>query len=388
MDEMTATTTTADTVPEAEGASFMLVRQEEDDYDTEIKGFTVLAPTSGHHNNAHQNDKDEKIAGRPIGLPSKRHNSNVVSEQEVETKPITIKDKVVPISAPAHSRTSPAGHGHGYRATPDSFSMGDTGNQGYYSHVVPSSPYLPGARGSQYISTGHSSGYRSSHIGPQYPHPQMQHQPRHYGNVHQSPRYGSARSQESPQPPPQQTLIHQVNAGRRPTLDNLDPNEKTQVNTPEELLEHCCQFPACYDPLYELCIDTCRKCETDFPVTSWLPCPSLLNIPDCTSDGLSRLGRLPLACYPDIGPFANIVPVSTVVRSALYQDQSGLLPSLVMGRDGSGGVGGSVASASDREQAYRSSMQKKNKKTCSARGLCHSDTEGKTRIFGRRRKND
>ena len=31
-----------------------------------------------------------------------------------------------------------------------------------------------------------------------------------------------------------------------------------QVNTPEELLEHCCQFPACYDPLYELCIDTCR----------------------------------------------------------------------------------------------------------------------------------
>ena len=67
--------------------------------------------------------------------------------------------------------------------------------------------------------------------------------------------------------------------------------------------------------------------------------------------------------------------------------QSGLLPSsLVMGRDGSGGVGG--GSASDREQAYRRSMQKKNKKTCSARGLCHSDTEGKTRIFGRRRKND
>ena len=65
-----------------------------------------------------------------------------------------------------------------------------------------------------------------------------------------------------------------------------------------------------------------RKCETDYPVTSWLPCPPLLNIPDCTSDALSRPGRLPLACYPDIGPFANIVPVSTIMRPApaFYQE--------------------------------------------------------------------
>ena len=41
------------------------------------------------------------------------------------------------------------------------------------------------------------------------------------------------------------------------------------MNTPEELLEYCCGFPACYDPLYELCVDTCRKCETSYPVTSY-----------------------------------------------------------------------------------------------------------------------
>ena len=43
-----------------------------------------------------------------------------------------------------------------------------------------------------------------------------------------------------------------------------------------------------------------------------------------STDGLSRLGRLPLACYPDIGPFANIVPVSTVVRSSFFQDEVSL----------------------------------------------------------------
>ena len=56
-----------------------------------------------------------------------------------------------------------------------------------------------------------------------------------------------------------------------------------------------------------------------YPVTSWLPCPPLLNIPDCTSNSLSAAGRLSLACYPDIGPFANIMPISQVMRmSAAY----------------------------------------------------------------------
>ena len=45
----------------------------------------------------------------------------------------------------------------------------------------------------------------------------------------------------------------------RPTLGDLSQEEAAIVNTPEQLLKHCCQFPACYDPLYELCIDTCRQ---------------------------------------------------------------------------------------------------------------------------------
>ena len=78
----------------------------------------------------------------------------------------------------------------------------------------------------------------------------------------------------------------------RPTLDSLASYAQAQgktVTTPEDLLNMCCQFPACYDPLYELCIDTCRKCETVYPVPSWLPCPPLLNIPDCTSPNLSYM---------------------------------------------------------------------------------------------------
>lgn len=80
----------------------------------------------------------------------------------------------------------------------------------------------------------------------------------------------------------------------RPTLDSLSSYAASQgktVTTPADLLDMCCQFPACYDPLYELCIDTCRKCETVYPVTSWLPCPPLLNIPDCTSPNLSYMVR-------------------------------------------------------------------------------------------------
>lgn len=117
-------------------------------------------------------------------------------------------------------------------------------------------------------------------------------------------------------------FYHPQRMHHRPTLTDLTPDEASTVNTPEELLAYCCQFPACYDPLYELCIDTCRKCETVYPVTSWLPCPPLLNIPDCTSSSLSAQGRLPLACYPDIGPFANILPVSAVMKVPTYYNVS------------------------------------------------------------------
>ena len=48
-----------------------------------------------------------------------------------------------------------------------------------------------------------------------------------------------------------------ISRNDRPVLGNL-AQYSDSVTTPEELLDLCCQYPACYDPLYELCIDTCR----------------------------------------------------------------------------------------------------------------------------------
>ena len=95
---------------------------------------------------------------------------------------------------------------------------------------------------------------------------------------------------------------NQAAQNQRPTIESLSSYAASQgksVTTPEELLDMCCQFPACYDPLYELCIDTCRKCETVYPVTSWLPCPPLLNIPDCTSPNLSWMvsSEIFISCF-------------------------------------------------------------------------------------------
>ena len=86
----------------------------------------------------------------------------------------------------------------------------------------------------------------------------------------------------------------------------------------------CCQWAACYDPVYHMCVDTCppeRKCQAEqkrsfrrSPIhysnnaflpesnensvrqTQWVPCPAYLTMPDCTSVASS----LPLECYPDI----------------------------------------------------------------------------------------
>ena len=91
------------------------------------------------------------------------------------------------------------------------------------------------------------------------------------------------------------------------------------MTTPQQLLDHCCRFPACYDPLYQLCLDTCRKCEADFPVTSWLPCPPLLNIPDCTSDSLSAAGRQVCMRFTS---YATYIPIMT----AKLQVAPGVLP--------------------------------------------------------------
>ncbi|TRY72366.1 hypothetical protein TCAL_14886 [Tigriopus californicus] len=167
---------------------------------------------------------------------------------------------------------------------------------------------------------------------------------------------------------------HPQRMHHRPTLTDLTPDEASTVNTPEELLAYCCQFPACYDPLYELCIDTCRKCETVYPVTSWLPCPPLLNIPDCTSSSLSAQGRLPLACYPDIGPFANILPVSAVMKVPTYYNPSGRHSS----GNGNGGQHDMLLQHArnpmESEQMYRKTMQKRNKKQCNHHyGICISE---------------
>jgi len=146
----------------------------------------------------------------------------------------------------------------------------------------------------------------------------------------------------------------------RPTLDSLNSYAASQgreVTTPQELLEMCCQFPACYDPLYQLCIDTCRKCETVYPVTSWLPCPPLLNIPDCTSPNLSWMGSLPLVCYPDIGPFGNIIPLNSI--SAASRNY------------GSGKAAGRAGESV--EQSYRISIRSQNMKQCTESGICRSE---------------
>ena len=117
----------------------------------------------------------------------------------------------------------------------------------------------------------------------------------------QSQRHGaSLQSYTRPGPGGLDILGYGKGSDIRPTLDSLAQYAASQgksVTTPEDLLDMCCQFPACYDPLYELCIDTCRKCETVYPVTSWLPCPPLLNIPDCTSPNLSYMVSILVASF-------------------------------------------------------------------------------------------
>ncbi len=48
-----------------------------------------------------------------------------------------------------------------------------------------------------------------------------------------------------------------------------------------------------FNPIWTHSLLLFRKCESVYPVTSWLPCPPLLNIPDCTSPALSYAVRRP-----------------------------------------------------------------------------------------------
>ena len=84
----------------------------------------------------------------------------------------------------------------------------------------------------------------------------------------------------------------------------------------------CCQYPACYDSIYNLCIDTCllppsaSGCASSsiskLKFTAWLPCPARLNLPECSATSLSHLGKLPLECYPDI---PEVLPMHFLARA-------------------------------------------------------------------------
>ena len=82
----------------------------------------------------------------------------------------------------------------------------------------------------------------------------------------------------------------------------------------------CCHFPACFDPIYELCIDTCQKMDcgsNSAKKTGWAVCPASLSLPDCGSDSLSPMGKLPLECYPDI---PEILPgLALMPRNGFFQ---------------------------------------------------------------------
>jgi len=162
-------------------------------------------------------------------------------------------------------------------------------------------------------------------------------------------------------------ILGSSDMNERPTLGSL-AQYGDSVTTPEELLDMCCQYPACYDPLYDLCIDTCRKCETVYPVTSWLPCPPLLNIPDCTSPNLSYAGSLPLACYPDIGPFGNIIPLESILAASRSYS--------------TGRHGGSGAVSVHSGQAYRRTIRDGNVKVCAGNGICRRSGEKSGSIWG------
>ena len=84
-------------------------------------------------------------------------------------------------------------------------------------------------------------------------------------NQHHTPPYAATLGDRQPieqdewQEEQLHNYHHQSEIQHRPTLGDLSEGEAAIVNTPEQLLKYCCQFPACYDPLYELCIDTCRQ---------------------------------------------------------------------------------------------------------------------------------
>ena len=72
-------------------------------------------------------------------------------------------------------------------------------------------------------------------------------------------------------------------------------------------------------------------------------------------------------CYPDIGPFGNIIPLDTISTASATFGQQG-------GPGARGGLGGG--------QAYRQAIRQSNKKLCSDRGICHSESGVGGSIWG------
>ena len=77
----------------------------------------------------------------------------------------------------------------------------------------------------------------------------------------------------------------------------------------------------------------------------------------------SLQGSLPLVCYPDIGPFGNVIPLESISHAS---------QSYGFGQAGrAGGAGGAVEA---QGQAYREAIRSRNRKQCSDRGICHSES--------------
>ena len=75
-------------------------------------------------------------------------------------------------------------------------------------------------------------------------------------------------------------------------------------------------------------------------------------------------GPLPLVCYPDIGPFGNIIPLDTINTASQAFTQQG-----------------NMARSMATRQAYREAIRTSNKKLCSESGICHSEA-GQGSIWG------
>jgi len=70
----------------------------------------------------------------------------------------------------------------------------------------------------------------------------------------------------------------------------------------------CCDWPSCYDPRTELCLDSC--------LGTWAQCPARLTLMTCYSEYISPFGSLPLQCFPDVVPHIDQAEARGIVGPA------------------------------------------------------------------------